>query len=444
MTFYGRDYDHDGQPIPDDPYAETDPDDDPYTPTWGTVDLATYANGDYDPPTATLMPRDDGVCLLYPGLTHSIHGESESGKSWIAQAEAARILRDGGHVLYVDFESDPASIVGRFFELGITPDELAGLDYRRPEVKPTHDGEAGAWLEMLGHTYDLAIIDGVTDSLGMWGFKLTDNDDVATWARQFPKKLAALTGAAVVMIDHVTKNADTRGRFAIGGQAKMSGLTGAAYIVDVIDPLGRGLCGVLSLRVAKDRPGTVRGHSGEMRKTDRTQEVARFVLNATGDKLGASLRVPEDVTPQFRPTILMGRVSEYLALYPASSGRAIAEGVTGKVKHIRQATTCLVSEGFVLTERRGTSVLHTNRKPFTDESPRPASHRVPTASQDALDGARPASPPPKGGRAPATPKHNQKPPKIGDAVNCVPCTCPNGTWGEHRDPCIPLDQGRTA
>mgnify|MGYP000399680451 CR=1 FL=1 len=161
MTFYGRDYDHDGQPIPDDPYAETDPDDDPYTPTWGTVDLATYANGDYDPPTATLMPRDDGVCLLYPGLTHSIHGESESGKSWIAQAEAARILRDGGHVLYVDFESDAASIVERFLLLGCSKEQIAAhLDYRAPEGAPGAAHELDAWHDMLARPYALAVIDG--------------------------------------------------------------------------------------------------------------------------------------------------------------------------------------------------------------------------------------------------------------------------------------------
>ena len=34
-------------------------------------------------PEAHLLRRTDGVALLYPGMTHSIHGESESGKSMI-------------------------------------------------------------------------------------------------------------------------------------------------------------------------------------------------------------------------------------------------------------------------------------------------------------------------------------------------------------------------
>ena len=89
----------------------------------------------------------------------------------------------------------------------------------------------------------MAVIDGVTDALGVFGCLTKDNDDVARRIRKVPKMIADRTGAAVVLIDHVTKDAGNRGRFAIGGQAKMAGLTGAAYTVDVIDPLGRGMRG---------------------------------------------------------------------------------------------------------------------------------------------------------------------------------------------------------
>lgn len=51
-------------------------------PSWAPVDLAAYLDGTYTPETPTMMPRSDGVCLLYPGRTHSFHGESESGNPW--------------------------------------------------------------------------------------------------------------------------------------------------------------------------------------------------------------------------------------------------------------------------------------------------------------------------------------------------------------------------
>ena len=93
---------------------------------------------------------------------------------------------------------------------------------------------------MLSGRYALGVIDGVTDALGVFGFSTNDNDDVARWIRSVPKLIAARTGAAVVLIDHVTKDAWNRNRFAIGGQAKMAGLTGAAYTAEVTAPLGRG------------------------------------------------------------------------------------------------------------------------------------------------------------------------------------------------------------
>jgi len=42
------------------------------------------------------------------------------------------------------------------------------------------------------------------------------------------------TGAALVEVDHVAKNRETRGRFAIGGQQKLAGVA-VAYGVEVID-----------------------------------------------------------------------------------------------------------------------------------------------------------------------------------------------------------------
>ena len=109
----------------------------------------------------------------------------------------------------------------------------------QPEVRPDSLEERRAWEEVLSDTYALAIIDGVTDALGIFGCSTIDNDDVARWISKVPKQIAAHTGAAVVIIDHVTKDTSTRNRWAIGGQAKMAGLTGAAYTVEIVAPLGR-------------------------------------------------------------------------------------------------------------------------------------------------------------------------------------------------------------
>ena len=230
------------------------------------------------------VQRTDGICLLYPGMVHSIHGEPESGKSLIMQAECVRLLSRNEEVLYLDFDADEMSVVERLLDLGADPQSIdKHFDYRHPETKPDSPEERQAWDEMVSSQYALVVIDGVTDALGIFGYSTKDNDDVARWIREVPKLIAARTGAAVVLIDHVTKESGNRGRLAIGGQAKMAGLTGAAYTAEVAAPLGRGLRGEVVLRIGKDRPGAVRPHCGSFSKKDRTQEAARIVIDSTVD-----------------------------------------------------------------------------------------------------------------------------------------------------------------
>src|SRR5450759_3499023 len=354
------------EPMPD--YPED-------VPSWQPVDLSTYLDGTHKPTVPTLLARTDGVCLLYLGLIHSLHGESESGKSLVAQYLAAQQIMAGNDVLFIDFESDAGTVTERLLMLGATPQAIRDhFTYIRPEVDPRALAELPAWHSMLARSYVLAVIDGVTDSLGVFGYSTKDNDEVAAWMRVLPKNIANRTGAAVAVIDHVTKDNDSRGRFAIGAQAKMSGLTGAGYTVEVAEALGRGLRGVIVLRVGKDRPGYVRGESGPMRKSDRTQEAARITVDSTvdpdrpvvtvepwrgSDGLGFEARL-------FRLTGFMERISEALE---ASTGpmsfRSIDTLVSGKQAHVVTALDSLVAEGYV-TRRDGprNSKMHTSDKTY--------------------------------------------------------------------------------
>ena len=344
--------------------------------TWAPVDLTPYLDGTHVPEVPTLLLRSDEHALLYPGRVHSLHGESESGKSLVAQVEAVRQLEAGASVLYLDFESDAGAIVGRLLELGADPDTVARhFTYVRPETDPrrfAHEAEAlGA---VLAQPYALVVIDGVTDALGVFGFKSADNDDLSAFMRSLPRMLASRTGGAVVLIDHVTKNADTRGRFAIGGQAKMAALDGAAYVVEVIDALGRGLRGAISLRVAKDRPGGVRPHCGPFRKLDNTQEAAHIVVDSTADpgRIDVAVDPPRSgVNPgveEHRPTRTMQRVWEYVA--GAGEGlslRALEAADLGKRATVRHAVDILVREGYLGTSdgpRRAT--LHSPMRRYAE------------------------------------------------------------------------------
>ncbi len=346
-------------------------------PTWGPVDLEAILAGDIVQAEPTMFTRDDGQNLLYPGLTHSFHGESESGKSLILQAEAARQIELGNRVLYIDFESDALSVVGRLRSFGCKRADIAAhFDYRRPDARPDSLLERAEWMEMLEQTYTLAVIDGVTEGLSLFGYSTMDNDDTAKWLRSVPNMIAAKTGAAVVLVDHVTKSAQDRGRFALGAQAKMAGLTGAAYVVEVVEHLGRGCTGVVKLSIAKDRPGAVRQRCGASHKTDRTQVAAIVTVDSTGDgPTVVTAAAPADhdtVAPgKFRPTALMERASNVVAQGQRPGSRELVRLIGGHKPSAEDAIAALIAEGFIQVERNGNRHEHAFVKAYTQaEDPR--------------------------------------------------------------------------
>lgn len=282
----------------------------------GKVDLSVILADDYTPPTPTLWTRTDGENLLYPGRSHSVHGESESGKSLLMQALAAKLITDGQRVLYLDYEDTALSVIGRLRAMG-TPDDatLSMLDYWNPEPAGGNCVEPEGLDYMAGQSYGLVVIDGVTSALSDAGLNSNDGDDVVRWFSRVPNYLAEATGAAVVVVDHVVKNG-TGGRFAVGSNQKMGQLTGAAYTVDVITPPAQGKVGTLELSVGKDRPGGVRKFADSPNQ-HRQSPVATVTVDGTGGGLKVTVDPPaagETTTKTAKAADgVIGAVDVYLA-----------------------------------------------------------------------------------------------------------------------------------
>lgn len=277
------------------------------TSSWTAVDLTAALDGD-GPPPPTMLARDDGICLLYPGKVHAFNAESESGKSWLALAAVAQELHAGRHALYIDFEDDDIGIVGRLQALGVGRDRIIGqLHYLRPD--DPIDAVSTAALErlLLDHQPAIAIVDGVTEVMAQNGWSITDNDDAARFLLALPRRIAR-HGPAVVLIDHVTKDKEGRGRYGIGAAHKLAGLDGAAYHLEVSQPFGIGRNGASRITVTKDRPGHVRGAAiegrfiGEMRLTSLPGGAVHLTVSSHADAAHSR--------PQVRPTNLMEQVSK--------------------------------------------------------------------------------------------------------------------------------------
>ena len=249
--------------------------------SWKPVDLTPFFDGTYVAPKATLFLRNDDQGLLYQGRVHSFYGESESGKSWLAQIVVAQQLKMFRKVIYIDFESEAADLVQRLQLLQVTQAEiLQNFTYIKPSA--ARDYSDPHWQEIIKpKSAELVIIDGVTEALTMWGGETKDNDAITRWMRLFPRAIAEGSGACVVQIDHVTKDKESRGRFAIGGQAKLATIDGAAFLIEPIEVMAPGRTGTLTVRVTKDRLGAIRKIAGMYRKNDRTQEAAVVTVDST-------------------------------------------------------------------------------------------------------------------------------------------------------------------
>lgn len=355
--------------------------------TWGRVDLGPFLDGDYRPPMPTAGRRDDGVRLFYSGRIHSLFSEPEAGKTWFAMMVAASEMYDGNDVMFVDFEDSFEGVVPRLLALGVAPDVIRKqFIYVRPEEAPSL-GDRSLLFGAVTPQTTMVWVDGVTEAMALFNLRPDKDTEVAHFWKHLPRPLAKL-GPAVVLLDHVVKNQDSRGRWATGSQHKLSGLNGAAYVLESITPFGVGMKGRTRVWVSKDRPGQVRRHAVATKAAPPPLRwLGDMVIDSQETGVLTHLYPPRDeasgthVEPQpKRPVEVMEAISRFLEKaiedaeakgdddWPGYSKNVIEQAVTGKATEVRAALEILVREGYV-SECAGTrgSRLHRPENPFRVE-----------------------------------------------------------------------------
>lgn len=313
--------------------------------SWAPFNLQMVLAGTFTPERPAQLQRTDGHHLLYPGRINGLIGESESGKTWVAMHAAAQAMLGGESVVYIDHEDTPHGVVGRFRALGVPDELLAGLlTYLNPDESLGALQRADLVLALTAAAPTLIVVDGVNAAMSVMGLDLDKNKDATLYYQSVLKALSA-TGAAVVTIDHVTKNKDGRGGYAIGAQAKRAMTDGAIIEVEAIAKFGRGQSGKIRLRVSKDRMGEVRaiaGENGWLGDLDLTSDAdGNVTMELTG------IPTVEDAEPR-RPYVVMERVSNLLhTTRGAMTTRAIREGTPNRASAVDEALALLVAEGYV-------------------------------------------------------------------------------------------------
>ena len=251
---------------------------------------------------ATVFRTEKGG-LFYAGMSNAIYGKGGEGKSLLAAVAAVETLLDGGRVLWIDYEQD-ASVVGhRLLDIELNgrsiPRSVLGTNqfsYRRPELPLT--GEK--WEDMTAEKWDLVVIDSINQALGSHipGGDSKEGSHVNQWDREVRQPLTR-TGACVLTIDHIPKNADTPTPY--GAQEKTATLSGSSVYVKPAQPSSRpakGKEGKLELIVQKDRHGSIETDGSGTRGLTGT--AALVVIDSTSED--GKIRVSIQSHEHFRKT----------------------------------------------------------------------------------------------------------------------------------------------
>jgi hypothetical protein len=303
-------------------------------------------DGDYEAPQPDRLFRRDGPALFYPSMVHVLFGEPESGKTWIALQAVAETQSRGNNALYIDFEMTRETITHRLKAIGA----LTMPFYVQPETALDENGWRNLGSFISAENIPVVILDGTTEAMSLHGLDPNSNQDAATWGNYL--KILTKSGTAVVLIDHVTKSKENRGRGPIGAQHKLAGAD-VALRVEVHKQPDPSRPGTFHIFVTKDRPGVLRRHANDANLwaiVTLTPDDGKVLIEIDEPPTG---HATSNTGKDFRPTWFMERVSEWLEQNPPEDGskppsrNQIEKGVRGNVTHIRQAIDALVAEGYI-------------------------------------------------------------------------------------------------
>ena len=255
------------------------------------VDIAAMLSGGFpEPQSPVLLARTDGRRLLYGGQVNVLFGDPESGKTLIALAAVSEAAAAGRRAVFIDIDHNgPDAIVGRLLAFGVDPDYLADPSVFRYVEPEDRDDLLDVVAFLTSWRPAAAVIDSIGELLPLLGRKSNDPDDF-TAAHADVLKPLAVAGAAVIGIDHLAKNVDSRAAGPTGTAAKRRAVSGSSIRVTVREQFVPGRGGSAWLTVNKDRHGGLRQHCPT---GSREPTAGLFTLTATpGTKLDWSIAAP--------------------------------------------------------------------------------------------------------------------------------------------------------
>ncbi len=224
------------------------------------VDVAAIIAGGVHTPEPDTLALDAGGHLFYSGEFNLIHGDPESGKTWLCLTAVASVLAAGGKAAIIDLDHNGAhSIIDRLQQLGVDDAVLADQNLFRL-AEPETSGELTHVVNDL-RTFGPAVvtIDSLGEVLPLFGANSNNADDFTRVHAAVISPLAK-AGVAVLAVDHLPKSADSRLLGPTGTNAKNRTVGGVSVRVTNTRPFTPGQGGTATLELFKDRHGGIRQH----------------------------------------------------------------------------------------------------------------------------------------------------------------------------------------
>ncbi|HEY5024438.1 MAG TPA: AAA family ATPase [Acidimicrobiales bacterium] len=221
---------------------------------------------------ADVLRRTDGVAVLVRGGVNGIAGEPGAGKTFLSVEATRQAMVAGETVAVLDYEGSERTWAERLGELGVSPAMATEcLVYLRPgAISPAIVARA-----LMRRGPSLVIVDSLAAVLAEHEKSENEALDVVWLLRTLCRPLA-IAGAGVLVIDHVTKDKTSRGKWGRGSGAKL-GEFDVGYSLELVESFARGHDGSAVLRIAKDRHGVI-GPGGNDRRRSRIRGEYRWTV----------------------------------------------------------------------------------------------------------------------------------------------------------------------
>lgn len=240
----------------------------PPPPVSGTRNKVGYGNiaallaGNLPPaPTPSVLRRMDGIGMFYTNQVNILFGEPESGKTFVALAAIVECLNKGGRAVFLDMDHNGMEgIAARLLDLGAPSEILGNLDRFRYKEPEDRQDLIEAIADLRAWRPGVAVLDSVGELMPTMGLSSNSPDDF-TIAHTSVLKPLAMAGAAVIAIDHVAKNTESKAQGPTGTAAKARAAGGTMLRVTVKDAFTPGHGGSAYLNIKKDRHGGLRSNA---------------------------------------------------------------------------------------------------------------------------------------------------------------------------------------